>query len=180
MSYKIITSVALGLSAFCASPAFAVPPHESPNAGVTLEADATTQDFVTKVAASDMFEIRSAHLALERARDPKVKAFAQRMIHDHGETTKQLKSLIEKTGIKVYVPAELDPAHEKKLEALQQLSGAAFDARYAQMQEQAHKDAIALFKNYASHGEQPNLQDWAGRTLPVLQSHLDGADHLSA
>ncbi|PSJ56227.1 DUF4142 domain-containing protein [Pseudaminobacter soli (ex Li et al. 2025)] len=42
----------------------------------------STQDFVTDAATSDMFEIESSELALERS-DAATKAFAQQMIKDH-------------------------------------------------------------------------------------------------
>lgn len=179
MHHKIIVSVAITLSVICSAPALATSPSALPSGSGTPDTRLTTQDFVTQVAMSDMFEVRSAHLALERAEDPKVKAFAERMIHDHGATTKQLKILIFKANINVRIPTEMDASHRQMLDALQQLSGSAFDAKYVEMQEQAHKEAIALFKRYASHGDRPNLQDWAGRTLPILQSHLQGADNLN-
>lgn len=180
MHHKIIVSVATGLCLICSAPALATSPRELPGGSGTLDTRLTGQDFVTRVAMSDMFEVRSAHLALERAEDPKVKAFAERMIHDHGETMRQLKILIFEANINARIPTEMDAGHRQMLDALQQLSGSAFDAKYAELQEQAHKDAITLFKRYASHGDQPNLQDWAGRTLPILLSHLRGADTLNA
>ena len=45
-----------------------------------------TADFVMEAATSDMFEIASSKLAVDRA-DAKTKAFAQKMITDHEKTT---------------------------------------------------------------------------------------------
>ena len=43
------------------------------------------------------------------------------------------------------------------------------------MQVSAHKDAVSLFERYAKGGENSKLKDWAGKTLPALQHHLDMA-----
>jgi putative membrane protein len=41
-----------------------------------------TEDFVMKAASSDMFDVESSKLALERSADP-TKTFAQQMLTDH-------------------------------------------------------------------------------------------------
>ena len=46
------------------------------------------------------------------------------------------------------------------------------------MQVSAHKDAVSLFERYSKSGDNPKLKDWAGKTLPALQHHLDMAQHL--
>jgi len=43
------------------------------------------------------------------------------------------------------------------------------------MQVSAHKDAVSLFERYAKGGDNPKLQDWAGKTLPALHHHLEMA-----
>ena len=45
-----------------------------------------------EAAVSDMFEIQSSLLAIERADGP-IKAFASRMITDHQKTSNELKAL---------------------------------------------------------------------------------------
>jgi len=42
----------------------------------------------------------------------------------------------------------------------------------------AHKDAVSLFQRYRNGGDNPQLKNWAGKTLPALQSHLDMAQKL--
>ena len=41
------------------------------------------------------------------------------------------------------------------------------------MQVSAHKDAVSLFDRYAKGGDNAKLKDWAGKTLPHLQHHLE-------
>jgi putative membrane protein len=39
-------------------------------------------------------------------------------------------------------------------------------------------DAVSLFERYAKGGDNPKLKDWAGKTLPTLQHHLEMAQNL--
>jgi putative membrane protein len=61
------------------------------------------------------------------------------------------------------------------------LSTAAFaqSAEYDPMQVSAHKDATSLFERYAKGGDDPKLKDWAGKTLPALQHHLEMAQDMN-
>lgn len=52
-----------------------------------------------------------------------------------------------------------------------------FSARHC-AEVSAHKDAVSLFERYANGGEDPKLKDWAGKTLPDLQHHLEMAQEL--
>jgi putative membrane protein len=46
------------------------------------------------------------------------------------------------------------------------------------MQVDAHKDAIYLFERYSKGGDNADLKDWSGKTLPALRHHLDMAQTL--
>ena len=49
------------------------------------------QEFVNKVAISDMFEIQSSQLALSKQADADTKPFAEKMVQDHQKTSSELK-----------------------------------------------------------------------------------------
>jgi hypothetical protein len=46
---------------------------------------------------------------------------------------------------------------------------------YDPIQVSAHKDALSPFERYAKGGDDPKLKDWAGKTLPAMQHHLERA-----
>ncbi|MCC8958751.1 DUF4142 domain-containing protein [Bradyrhizobium sp. Pear77] len=46
------------------------------------------------------------------------------------------------------------------------------------MEVSAHKDAVDLFERYAKGGDNADLKNWAGKTLPVLKHHLEMAQNL--
>ena len=43
----------------------------------------------------------------------------------------------------------------------------------------AHKDATSLFERYAKDGDDAKLKDWAGKTLPAPQHHLQMAEDMN-
>jgi putative membrane protein len=140
----------------------------------------TTENFVKTVAISDVFEIQSGQLAAEKAQNDDVQSFGKQMTDDHTETSDDLKELIEDEDIKVELPSELDDQHQAKLDKLKGLSGNQFEKEYVRMQIDAHQKAVALFESYAAAGENDDLKEWAGDTLPTLKEHLEEAQNLKA
>jgi putative membrane protein len=138
----------------------------------------SAQDFVNKVAISDMFEIQSSRLALATQPDKDTKPFAEKMIRDHQKTSNELKSLVKGGKVKVELPTSLDSEHQKMLDELKAKSGKEFDSTYDQIQVKAHEDAVALFDAYAQGGDNPELKRWAAKTLPHLKHHLTMAEKL--
>ena len=72
----------------------------------------------------------------------------------------------------------LDAEHQQMIQRLQGLRGAEFDRMYIQQQVQAHQKAVDLFTAYSQNGDQAELKQWAARTLPALQQHLQRAQQL--
>jgi putative membrane protein len=138
----------------------------------------SAQDFVNKVAISDMFEVQASQIALAKQADADTKPFAQKMVTDHQKTSRQLKALVEGGKVKAKLPTALDSEHQKLLDDLKAKSGKDFDQSYDQSQVKAHKDAVALFEDYAKSGDDPELKRWAAKTLPHLKKHLSMAEKL--
>ncbi len=70
-----------------------------------------TEDFVLEAASSDMFEIESSKLAVERANE-KTKPFAQQMLTDHQKTADELKALVTSGKAKATIPTAMSSAHQ--------------------------------------------------------------------
>jgi len=138
----------------------------------------TTADFVKEAATSDMLEISAAKLAEEKG-NAEEKKFAAQMITDHTKTSSDLKQLVSSGDVKADIPASLDDASQKKLDKLRDAKPADFASEYDPMQVSAHEDAVSLFERYAKSGDSLKLKDWAGKTLPALQHHLDMAKSMN-
>jgi putative membrane protein len=147
-------------------------------AAPAMAANVSTADFVNKVAISDMFEVQSSKLALDKKPDRDTKPFAKRMIKDHTQTTKQLTKLVKSGKVNAELPTALDGDHQKLLDDLKGKSGKDFDTAYDQDQLKGHQDAVALFEDYAANGDNADLKKWAGKTLPHLKHHLAMAEKL--
>ena len=138
----------------------------------------TTQDFVTEAAPSDMFEIQSSKLGLNSV-DAPTKQFAQKMIDDHTKTTDELKAAVDKGEAHATLPADMSSSQQEKLANLKGMRGADFDKEYRSDQVSAHKDAVSLFQRYGKSGEDAGLKEWAAKTTPALEQHLQMAQNLN-
>jgi putative membrane protein len=156
--------------------AFAQSIGEKTGVNSTLGISPTTADFVKEAAMSDMTEIAAAKLGQERGNAPE-KAFAGQMITDHTKTSEELKSMAS-TDAKAALPPALDSSSQGKIDKLKNAKPEDFSSDYDSMQVSAHKDAVSLFERYAKGGDDPKLKDWAGKTLPALQHHLEMAQNL--
>ena len=164
-------------SVLLAGPLFAQSMGEKTGVNSALGIAPTTPDFVKEVATSDMFEIESSKLA-EQKGNTQEKSFAQQMVTDHTKTSTELKELVNSGKVKAELPSAIDSSQQSKLDKLKDASGKDFSSDFDSDQVSAHKDAVSLFERYAKGGDNPDLKDWAGKTLPTLQHHLDMAEEL--
>jgi putative membrane protein len=161
-----------------ASPLLAQSVGEKTGVNSALGVSPSTADFVKQVAISDMFEIESNKLG-EQKGNAADKSFASQMVKDHTGTSKQLKELVASGKVKAELPAALDSAHQSKLDKLKSKTGKDFSSDFSSMQENAHEDAVSLFERYSKGGDNADLKNWAGTTLPALRHHLEMAKALS-
>jgi putative membrane protein len=137
-----------------------------------------TEDFVLEAASSDMFEIESSKLALERS-DANTRTFAQQMLADHQKTSEELKALVTAGKVKATIPTTMSSAHQGMLDDLIKLQGDDFTKQYHSDQEDVHEDAVDLFKRYGDEGDNPDMKAWAAKTRPALEHHLQMATELN-
>src|SRR6184192_621236 len=159
-----------------ASPILAQSAGEKTGVNSALGISPSTNDFVKEVAISDMFEIESNKLA-ETKGNATEKTFASEMITDHTKTSTELKGLVTSGKVKAELPTEVDNSHKSKLDKLRSENGKDFSSDFDSMQVSAHKDAVSLFERYAKGGDNPDLKNWVGKTLPTLKHHLGMAQN---
>ena len=147
---------------------------------ITAEMTSTTKGFVTAAATSDMYEVTAGKIALQRASSPDVKAFAQKMVDAHTETTAKLKSILAGNNIAVTPPAHVDNRRQGMLDNLRGASAADFDHRYVTQQVAAHKEADILMRGYAKDGDNAAIKDFAAATDKHVKEHLAMAQKLDA
>ena len=135
------------------------------------------QDFVNKAAAGGIFEVESSKIVHGKAQDKSVDDFAQKMIDDHGAANAKLQSIAGEQ--KLQIPADTDAKHKSDLEALKDAKGSA-DQPYVKMQQDAHRDAVKLFQDYAADGDNAELKTFAQQTLPTLKMHQEMIEKIAS
>ena len=138
----------------------------------------TAQEFVDKAAKSDAYEIAAARLAATNATSQAVKDFAAEMIKAHSESTAKIKAAAGKASPAITPDPALTNDQNDELAELGQKKGAEFDEDYIDDQVDAHQSALALMRDYAEHGDNPDLKAAAGAIAPIVQKHLDHAKML--
>lgn len=135
----------------------------------------TPQEYVAMAGASDMFEIESSRLALEKGQRQEVKDFAQMLINDHQKSTAMIKTAAAAVQPPVTVAPQLNAEQQANMDALRNASAADFDRLYLTQQVPAHEKALALLQGYAQNGSAAQLQEHARTTAPLVEQHLTRA-----
>jgi putative membrane protein len=131
----------------------------------------TVEDYVAKVSMGDMLEIESSKLALAKAKDQRIRDFANRMVADHTSSTQTLQDILQKEKLRAPLAKQLDTEKADKLARLKSAEGAAFDELYADMQVAAHNEALALHQQFSQSGPNKALADFATLTAATVRSH---------
>ena len=160
-------TVVLGLAA---APAFAGQ-QPTPNKTTTAKAGGASDTmFVKNAAKGGLAEVELGQLAADHASSDEVKKFGQRMVTDHGKANDELKSLAQKKSITL--PTEIDAKDKAFHDRLAKLTGAAFDRAYMQHMLADHRKDVNEFKHESTAGKDPDVKEWASKTLPTLEEHL--------
>ncbi|MFP3504118.1 DUF4142 domain-containing protein [Burkholderia sp. SIMBA_062] len=145
------------------------------DAGMAKAPQGGDAEFIDKAALAGKAEVQASQLALKQARSADVRAFAKRMVADHGKANAKLTEIAGRKGMKPQVEQIPDP----DVEALRGKSGHDFDTAYvAAAGPDAHRKAVALFEGEARDGKDPQLRAFAKSTLPTLKHHLSMAEAL--
>jgi putative membrane protein len=117
---------------------------------VPHKANAQSDDdkkFLSMAAQSDQNEIALSKLASDKATNPDVKAFADKMVKEHTEMTDSMKPFADKWGLTP--PMGPDADHQKELDKLNGLSGKDFDKEYIDQMVTDHTKALSAFTKEA-------------------------------
>ena len=126
--------------------------------------------FVHEAAMGGMLQVQLGQIAKDKAQSQGVKDFGARMVTDHTGVNTTLKQLADTKGITL--PDKLDAKHEKIVDKLSKLSGADFDKEYMKLMVKGHEKDVAAFKKASKDLKDPDLKDFATKTLPAFEEHL--------
>lgn len=138
---------------------------------------ASPRAFVEDASASGLAEIENGKLAVQKSQSADVKKFAQMMIDDHQAANKELVELANQLKL---APSDDAAMTDRVKKLILEYREGSFDKAYANNQVDAHEEAVELFREQAENSDVPDLQDYAKKTLPKLEAHLEEAKKLQA
>ena len=146
----------------------------------TTPLTAVERDFVTRVAAKEVYEIEVSKLAVEKASTPMVRDFAQTLVTNHMRMSRELVSIMSAHG--VAPPKGLPADRATKLHRLASLPRSdAFDNGYVRVVGiEDHRAAIQMYEKAQKNVRDRDLRAYIDRSLTILKMHLTLAQQTAA
>lgn len=135
--------------------------------------DAVVEDdseFAIEAASGGMLEVQLGQMAQQKAQNQRVKTFAAMMVADHTKSNAELQSLAAAKN--VTLPTAVGEDHQKHIDDLGKLSGAAFDKEYVDLMVDDHEKDVKLFGEAADDAKDAEMKSFAAKMLPTLKQHL--------
>jgi putative membrane protein len=145
----------------------------SPAAGQLTEEG---REFIMTASQDGLLEVEAGRLAEKNAQTESVRQFARKMVEHHGKANEELAQVAKSKNLQV--PTALVEAGQDRLDKLRDKTGRELDQEYMDMMVDEHQKAIRRFERQAERDEDPEVGQWATKTLPTLRSHLDEAKRI--
>jgi putative membrane protein len=183
MKQSLLVLLVLGLiSIGCTSTNKASTPDTTaqPNSGAAASSPSTSadQDFVTKAAQGNSAEVALGQIVAGKTKNPAVKQFAQMMVKDHTAALNELQELAQSKNLNFNdaLPEDAQSLQTK----LSSDTGTQLDKDYMDGMLEDHEKDVQEFTDQSQKAKDPDLKQWASKTLPILQKHLEKAQQIDA
>jgi putative membrane protein len=132
--------------------------------------------------AANKGEIEQAKLAVRKAKDPQVKAFAQLMIDHHGAEQKKEQQLATSLSLQpetTPTSTQLQTDSQNAISSLGSQNGADFDKAYIDLQVKEHRDVLdAIDNKLIPNAKNAQLKQALTDFRPKVQEHLQKAQDI--
>lgn len=142
----------------------------------TASAKAATDDdkkFLAMAAQSDQNEIAMSQLAQQKATNPAVKAFADKMVAEHTKMSASMKPFADDWGLTP--PSGPDSDHLSEINKLQGLSGNDFDKEYISDMVSDHAKALSAFTTEAKDTKDAKFRTAVLKGKTMVAAHKNMA-----
>ena len=133
---------------------------------------------------ADVIDIRYAHLALAKSKNPILHEFAKTMIRDHEAVNTQALALLEKLGAQAqdnFLSKQLNTQADQLVEEMSGLSGKEFDKRYAENELAYHQAVNGLVGGtFIPNIENPEVKELFQQALKIFKVHEKHAEKMVA
>ena len=147
------------------------------NAAVHAKTAAELNDLeIAHVAyTADVIDIRYAHLALAKSKNPEIHKFARTMIRDHSAVNEKALALLKKLNVSAqdnFLSQQLNSQADKLVMEISRLSGAEFDRRYAKNELGYHIAVNGLVeKTFIPNIENAEVKTLFKQALAIFKAH---------
>lgn len=173
----LMLAAALGLSTFAFAGGAGVPDPavQGPmsTAQMSNDSDILAMEVLTM---SNLAEITTSQLALQKSQNAAVRQYAQMMITEHTAAQAQLNAIAARKGVKLTDK----PGADQRLmyNRLSTLSGMTFDMQYVAVQIMGHDMTVKLIDMYLRIGNDADALNYARTIRPAVVMHLREAQAL--
>jgi putative membrane protein len=136
-------------------------------------------NFVAQANLGAPFQVDSGRLAEKKATTAPLRDYAHLMVVTHIPVIDDLNAILQHQGATAPPNTLLHAAYDTMIASLKAEHGAAFDRDYVNGQVDYQKGNAALFQNEIQNGTDPDLTEFARRTLPKIEDHLQRALRLA-
>lgn len=119
----------------------------------------------------ELSQVRLGEMAAEKAVTEPVRAFARRMVEEHGRSGEQFRQAAGANGV---APLEtVGPVQRRTRDRLEGLSGPAFDREYIMSQVIHHYEWFYRYEHASIHGRDPAVRELAAKGAKSGKAHHD-------
>jgi putative membrane protein len=134
------------------------------------------QEYVQEVWQGHEMEVELAQLAKERAKDSKVKQFAENMLDDFKDYRDRWADLASKNGMTV--PSHIGHLHQDKVDRLKKAARGQFDRVYLDIVRENLASVVPYFQKEGRQAQSSQVRNLVNNELPKIQDHLNRAENL--
>jgi len=133
--------------------------------------DEKEADRVVEAYTGNLYEIRCAENAANRALTKDVQKLAGQIVAAHTKMNTDIEALAAKKNITL--PTVLSDDHQKKLSDLVEKKGIDYDKEFLSIMKDKHEDSEKMYQRLSENSEDTEIKAWAASVLPEIRSHLD-------
>lgn len=148
-------------------------PPTPPNSDAPVDQNSAEQFFIADAAKVSRLSREISLMAMTHAQDAEVKTYAKTLIEFHDKFSVELKDLA--AAMRQTIPAKLDEADQKELDAMRKLHGPAFDRRFSANMVTLQNKGVHWFQSAADRGTDAKLKKVAEQSLTTIKEHAAGA-----
>ncbi|WP_050420596.1 DUF4142 domain-containing protein [Bradyrhizobium tropiciagri] len=141
----------------------------------TTKLSAVDYNFVAQANLGAPFQIESGRVAEEKTKAAAIREYAHLMVSSHIPVVDALNTILKRKDIAAPPNTLLQGAYHAMVSTFKAEPRAALDRDYVEGQVEYQKGNAALFQYEIQYGTDADLKEFARKTLPKIEDHLQRA-----